>query len=324
MFRTIECTQLDFDDTTFLMSYPLESPALIASVETIGVLQPIVVRGRPCEEKYQIVAGFRRAHACRELDLPIIHTNIHQVDPADMLPAFCLALHENLAHRTFNDVEKSLIFTKLLRQFGCAQDDIIRNYMPLLQLSPNENGLKTYLKIVAFEEDITHYIATHELPMTMLKLLANLSSEDCRAVFTFISKLKLGINKLKELLTYLDEIALRDNCSIYQVLDDRRIHEILDHEKYTGPQKIEQIRRIIREKRYPQLTTLEHEYHARLKQLHLPRGLQLKTDRFFEDDELSATFRFNSPEQLKTFAEQLLCLSQKPELQKVLDLIQGY
>lgn len=323
MFRTIECAQLDFDDTTFLMSYPLESPAVIASVGTVGVLQPIVVSDCPCQGKYQIVAGFRRAYACREIGLETIHANIFQVDPDNTLAAFCLALYENLAHRTFNEVEKSLILKKLSAQFGCPREDVIRNYMPLLQLAPNEKVLETYLKIVDFAEDIKRYIAAHELPMTVLELLANLSSDDREAIFTLISRLKLGINKIKEVLTYLDEIALRDNCSIHQVLDDKQIHDVLNHEKYTGPQKIEQIRRIIREKRYPQLTTLERKYHDRLKQLRLPRGLQLKTDRFFEDDDLAATFRFTSPEQLKSFAEELLTLAQKPELQDILDLIQG-
>jgi ParB family chromosome partitioning protein len=195
--------------------------------------------------------------------------------------------------------------------------------MPLLQLSPNEKVLDTYLKIADFDNDIKRYIADHEIPMMVIDLLANLLSNDRRAVFTLISTLKLGINKVKELLTYLEEIALRDNCSIHHVLEDSHIQEILNHKKYRGPQKAERIRQVIRKRRYPELTKLEQEYHEHLKRLHLSHGLYLETDRFFEDDNLSATFRFSTPEKLRKFAEELRELSQKVELRDVLDLIQG-
>lgn len=323
MFQTLQCAQLDFDDTTFLMSYPLEAPTVMASVGMIGVLQPIVVSACPCQGKYQIIAGFRRAYACRTLGLEMIHANIYPIDPAYPLPAFCLALYENLAHRRFNDVEKSLILTKLFHRFGCSKDEIIHDYMPALQLAPNEKVLEIYLKISECEEELKQYIAQHEIPLSMIELLTNLSSDDRRAMFSLISNLKIGTNKLKELLTFLDEIALRDNCSIHHILHEETIQDLLRHEKYSGPQKIEQIRQIIRKKRYPQLTTLEQEYHTCLKDLRLPRGVQVKTDRFFEDDRLTTTFRFSTPEELKTFAEDLATLAEKPELQRLLELIQG-
>lgn len=323
MFRTIECSQIDFDDTSFLMSYPLASRKILKSIGTIGVLQPILVSESSYQERYQIITGFRRAYACRELGFDTVNANIYPLDPKNRLTAFSLVLYENASHRTFNDIEKSLILTKLVGQFQCSRDDVIQNYMPILELSPSAKVLDIYLKIADFEEEIKHYIATHELPMSLFELLANLSPDDRTAVFTLISTLKLGVNKIKELLIYLDEIALRDGCSIHRVLDDKHIQEILTHKRYSGPQKTEHVRRIIREKRYPQLTDLEHKYKKRLKQLQLPRGLQLKTDKFFEDDELSASFRFQTPEQLKTFADELLQLSQKKKLQDLLSLIQG-
>ena len=323
MFRTIKCSQIDLDDTSFLMSYPLESEKIMASVGTIGVLQPIIVSGCGCEGKYQIITGFKRAYACRKIGVELVNAYIYQVDQDNRLGAFALALHENAAHRTFNHVEKSLILTKLVDQFHCDRDEVIQQYLPLLELAPNSKVLDIYLKIADFEEEIKRYLAIHDLPLTVLELLANLSPADRAPVFTLISTLKLGVNSIKEALTELGEIALRDSCPIHHVLADRQIQEILKHEQYPVPQKAERIRRIIREKRYPELTTLEYEYHARLKQLQLPRGVQFKTERFFEDDDLSVAFRFQTPDQLKKFAEELLQLSQKPELQSLLGLVQG-
>jgi len=323
MFQTIECAQLDFDDTTFLMSYPLEAPTVTASVNTIGVVQPIVISGCPCQGKYQIVAGFRRAHACREMGLELIHANIYPVDPDAPLMAFDLALYENLSHRSFNDVEKALILSKLSGQFGCPQETVIQEYLPLLQLAPNAKVLDAYLKLADFEEELKRYIAQHDVPLTVIELLAGLSSDDRRSVFSLISELKLGLNKLKELLTYLEEISLRDARSITAILSAPEIQDILTQETHSGPQKIEALRYALRTQRYPGFTALEERYHTALKQVKAPHGLHLKTDRFFEDDGMVADFRFSSPEELKAVAEGLLQLSAQAELQELLQLIQG-
>ncbi len=322
-FQTIDCAQLDFEDTTFLMSYPVKAPQVIASVGTIGVLQPIIVSGCACHGKYQIVAGFRRAYACREIGLPVIQANIHPIEPDARLSAFLMALYENLAHRRFNDVEKALILHKLRHEFECPPDEILQGYMPMLHLASNEKVLDIYLKLAGFEEELKQYIAEHEMPLTILELLATLPDADRRAVFPLLSRLKLGLNKLKELLTELDEIALRDSCTIQQILNEESFQRVMNDESRPGPQKIEQIRQLVRKKRFPHFTQVEQAYHESLKSLHLSQGIQLQTDRFFEDDRLTATFRFSTPEQLRTTAEELLRLSEKAELQNVLGIIQG-
>ena len=191
----------------------------------------------PARGNTRLSQAFRRAYACREMGLDLIHANIYPVDPDAPLTAFNLALYENLSHRIFNDVEKALILSKLSEQFGCSQDLIIQDYMPLLQLAPNEKVLEAYLKLAEFEEELKRYIAQHNVPLTVIELLAGLSSEDRHSLFSLIAALKLGLNKLKELLSYLEEIALRDGSSITDILSSPEIQELLSHEKHNGPQK---------------------------------------------------------------------------------------
>jgi ParB-like chromosome segregation protein Spo0J len=322
MFRTINCSQIDFDDTTFLMSYPVESAKILQSVGTIGVLQPIIVSGCACE-KYQIIAGFRRVYACRQIGIELVNAYLYPIDPANALSAFLLALHENASHRIFNAVEKSLILTKFVNHFQCDRDEVIRYYLPLLELAPHSKVLDIYLRIAEFEEEIKQYLAAHDLPMAVFEMLANLAAADRMAVFTLISTLKFGVNKLKELLIELDEIALRDSCPIHQILADQSIQDMFQHPDYPVPQKAEQIRQLIRAKRYPHLTTLEKTYRARLKRLHVPPGIRLQTDPTFEDDELAVSFRVQTPEHLQAFAAELLQLAQKPELQELLAVLSG-
>ena len=55
---------------------------LAASIEKEGLLQPIIVR--PDGKKYQIVAGERRWHACRSLDMETIPVRIMPLDEAHL------------------------------------------------------------------------------------------------------------------------------------------------------------------------------------------------------------------------------------------------
>lgn len=323
MFHTIDCSQINLDETTFLMSYPLESRAVMASVGTIGVLQPVIVSGCPCEGGYQLIAGFRRAYACRKLGVNRVNARIHQVNSDFPLGAFLLALHENASHRTFNHVEKALILSKLAAQFQCGRDEIIQHYLPLLGLAPVGKVLQLYLKIAGFEDELKPYLAAHDLPMTVLELLADLAPADRMAVFALVTHVKLGVNKLKEVLTYLDEIALRDGRPIHQVLAAPQIRAVLEHDQMPGPQKTDRLRQMLREMRYPQLTTLEHTYHEQLNRLELPHAVRLKADPSFERNDLTVAFRFETPEQLHDYADALLRLAQQPALRRVLQIVQG-
>ena len=83
------------------------------------------------------------------------------------------------------------------------------------------------------------------------------------------------------------------------------------------------VRDALRRRRFPRLTALEQEYAAALKRLKSPQGVHLTADRYFEDDALTATFRFASRDQLAAVADELRQLAAQPELETLLRLIQG-
>lgn len=323
MFQTIECAQLNLENTEFCMSYPLASDRVTASVGAVGVLHPIIVSGCPCEGGYQVVTGFRRAHACRQLGLKWVNAYIHRVDPDNKLAMFHLILSENASHRTFNAVEKSLIVHKLLNQFGCDRQTILTTYLPMLGLAAHGRVLDAYLPACAFDAPMQAYLAEHDVPMGELDLFNTLSVEDRRAVFALIISLKLGVNKIKDLLALLDEIALREQRPIHSILTDERIQALLHQEQTPTPQKADLVRRYLWEQRYPEFTKLEQAYQQAVKDLHVPTGVRLSTDRFFEDDRMAVEFRFRTPDELRQAAEGLVDLAGKSELQRLLDVIQG-
>jgi ParB family transcriptional regulator, chromosome partitioning protein len=112
---------------------------LTASIEAVGVLQPIVVR--PNGERYQIVMGERRVRAARTAGLERIPAIVRTTDDDQLLRD---ALLENIHREDLNPLEEAAAYEQLLVDFGITQEElaarlgrsrpVIANAMRLLRL----------------------------------------------------------------------------------------------------------------------------------------------------------------------------------------------
>ncbi|MCS7159511.1 MAG: ParB/RepB/Spo0J family partition protein, partial [Gemmatales bacterium] len=94
-----------------------ELQALKHSLETHGLLQPILVR--PTGRGYQVVVGERRLRAAREAGWKEIPVRI--VDFNDQL-VFEAALIENLHRSDLNPIEKAQGFAEYCRRYGVTHE----------------------------------------------------------------------------------------------------------------------------------------------------------------------------------------------------------
>jgi ParB family transcriptional regulator, chromosome partitioning protein len=112
---------------------------LTASIEAVGVLQPIVVR--PNGERYQIVMGERRVRAARAAGLERIPAIVRTTEDDQLLRD---ALLENVHREDLNPLEEAAAYSQLLLDFGITQEElaarlgrsrpVIANAMRLLRL----------------------------------------------------------------------------------------------------------------------------------------------------------------------------------------------
>jgi ParB family transcriptional regulator, chromosome partitioning protein len=112
---------------------------LTASIEAVGVLQPIVVR--PNGERYQIVMGERRVRAARIAGLDRIPAIVRTTEDNQLLRD---ALLENVHREDLNPLEEAAAYEQLLLDFGITQEElaarlgrsrpVIANAMRLLRL----------------------------------------------------------------------------------------------------------------------------------------------------------------------------------------------
>lgn len=94
---------------------------LARSIMIYGLIQPIIVR--PCENKYQIVAGERRFRACYLLGKSEIAAIIREMDDEKAAAA---SLTENFQHHKLNYIEEAEAYSLLINGFGFTREELAR------------------------------------------------------------------------------------------------------------------------------------------------------------------------------------------------------
>ena len=114
--------------------------ALAASVASMGVIQPILVREDE-EGQYEIIAGERRWRAARRVGLDFIPAIVQSVDAKVSIEQ---ALVENLHREDLNPIEEATAYQSLVEEFGFTHESlasrigksraVVTNALRLLQL----------------------------------------------------------------------------------------------------------------------------------------------------------------------------------------------
>lgn len=109
------------------------------SIETFGVVQPIIVR--PVGTEYELIAGERRWRAAQEAGMDKVPAVIRQSTETDSLE---MALIENLHRADLNGIEEANAYQQLLEDFAITHEELskrvgrsratVTNTLRLLQL----------------------------------------------------------------------------------------------------------------------------------------------------------------------------------------------
>ena len=320
VLRKIGIDAIDSRDHFFSMTFHPNLDSLRRSIGQVGLLQPIIVREKPRGTRYQVISGFKRLTACERLGLEEIEAFSYRKSELGDLEGFHMALHENLTTRGLNLIEKSMVIDKLIHRFGLSKDSIARDYIPMLGLQPNLKILEKASQLIHLRAEIKRYIADEEVSLENAFRLLEFSPEDQEEVGRLVSKLKLGENKLKEILTFLREICLRDGLTAREVFQGE-IDAIASDITHSKVQKTHRMRRRLREMRYPQLTELENAFQEKRKGLGLSPGISLHPPPYFEGDTFRLEFGFKDVGEFKAILSKLMETSERKELGEMIDVL---
>ncbi len=307
--QKIPLQQIDLSDETFSVNFMPDLQRLRSSIEERGLIQPVLLREKG--DRYQIVCGFRRISVYHELGNPEIEARVFKEKEMDDLGLFCVSLHENLTTRGFNTLEKAIALDKLVHYFQIDPIVLIKTFLPLFSLEPHEKILKTYLSLARMENEVKSYILEEEVSRSNIRILSHFNSEDRMALLPLFSSLKLGENRLREMLTLLEEISQRDQIRVKDIVHRPEIQAILSQKELTPSQKTELVKKVLIDFRYPKMRQMEKGFEKKRRDLNLPPHLSLHHQPFFEGGGLRIEFQFETMEEYRSILFILISSFQK-------------
>ena len=126
---------------------------LAASIREHGVLEPILVRGRP-SGGFEIIAGERRWRAAQQAGLKEVPIFVHNLDDE---AAFEAALVENLQREDLNPMETARAFQRLADDYGYTQETIAT------KVGKERSTVANALRLLKLPKDVMDLVEDGEL-----------------------------------------------------------------------------------------------------------------------------------------------------------------
>jgi ParB-like chromosome segregation protein Spo0J len=255
----------------------------------------------------------------RELGKSEIESRVFEEKEMDEFHLFSLSLEENLTTRGFNAVEKAIALDKLIHRFQIDPNVVVKTLLPSFSLEPNEKILATFLSLARMEDEIKTYVLKEEVSRANIRRLSALTPDDRMALLSLISPLKLGENRLRELLTLLEETSRRSHATVKEIAGQPELQAILSQKELTPSQKTERVKKALMGLRYPKLNQLEKTFEEKRKDLGLPPNISLHHSPFFEGKGLKIEFQFETVEEYRSILKSLSSLAEKKEFGQMIE-----
>lgn len=144
---------------------------LAASIEQVGVLQPIIVR--PVGKGYEIIAGERRYQAARRVGLKTVPTIVKEIDDDASLE---LALIENIQRSDLNSIEEARAYKELLARTGMTQEQLSK------KISKSRSAISNALRLLDLPEEVQQLVFDGSLSAGHARAILGVPSDDKRVM----------------------------------------------------------------------------------------------------------------------------------------------
>ncbi len=311
--KTISLATIVSGDDSYRITTNEDIDSLLVSIPVVGLIHPPLLREK--EGAYIIVSGFRRVAACRRLGWPEMAARVVDSDTGELVCAQ-LAIADNALHRPLDLIELSRSINLLA---GCFEDmkDLAESASKL-GLPDNPSLINKIQRLCHLPLSVQQDILTGSVALSMALELDRLEPTVGVAFSTLFRTLKLGLNKQREIMTLVKEIARREDIPIGRLLTSSDLRDILDDKALDTTQKTRGIRAYLRGRRFPEIVSAQKTFEENVRELKIGEGTQLIPPRDFEGRTYALKMQFEDLEELKARSTGLENIIQHPKLGTIL------
>lgn len=163
---------------------------LAASIESQGIIQPIVVR-QVQGDKFEIIAGERRWRAARKAGLKQVPCVVKNVDDR---AAIAMALIENIQREDLNVIEEAVALDRLQEEFNLTHQQVAD------VIGKSRAAVSNLLRLNQLENDVKSLVSNHQLDMGHARALLALEGEQQVEVAQLVAKKKMTVRQTEQLV----------------------------------------------------------------------------------------------------------------------------
>ena len=140
---------------------------LAASIEQLGIIQPITVRALG-NDQFEIISGERRLRASRRAGLERIPAYIREADTEAMLE---MAIVENVQRENLNPMEVALGYQRLMDECNLTQEKVAK------KVGKKRATIANFLRLLKLPPRIQAALRDHTISMGHARALINVDDE---------------------------------------------------------------------------------------------------------------------------------------------------
>lgn len=169
---------------------PAALEELAASIESQGIIQPIVVR-QVENDKFEIIAGERRWRAARKAGLKQVPCVIKNVDDR---AAIAMALIENIQREDLNVIEEAVALDRLQEEFSLTHQQVAE------VIGKSRTTVSNLLRLNQLEMDVKYLLSEKMLEMGHARALLALEGEEQVEVAELVAKKRMTVRQTEQLV----------------------------------------------------------------------------------------------------------------------------
>jgi len=135
--------------------------------------------------------------------------------------------------------------------------------------------------------------------------------------------LKVGENHLRDFMDWLEEIALRDQSTIAEILAKKPIVDIESDPRLGRADKLKRVKEELRRLRFPRLTQIEDSIRVRIQELKLHPEIRLTVPPGLEGGKLRVELSASTTEELKKLTVKLADATDANSMGEIFALLAG-
>lgn len=185
---------------------------LAASIQSQGIIQPIVVRSVG-NEQFEIIAGERRWRAARQAGLKMVPCLVKNVQDR---AAVAMALIENIQREDLNAIEEAQALERLQDEFELTHQQVAD------VIGKSRTAVSNLLRLNQLEPSVKKLVEAKQIDMGHARALLALEGEVQCEVADTVAKKQLTVRQTEDLV----KKCLKPNSSEKKQSEDRDAKEI--------------------------------------------------------------------------------------------------